>query len=125
MPVIESSARESFELEGNFMKGLAVARDGVSELELWEARMAPGASTPPHSHDAEEVVIVVAGQLIAEVGGDETVARAGDCVVVPAGALHQLHNRGDKECHTIATFGHTGVRTFLPDGEELMAPWQR
>ena len=36
--------------------------DGLHELSVWRQSMAPGAATPPHSHDCDEVVLCLAGQ---------------------------------------------------------------
>jgi quercetin dioxygenase-like cupin family protein len=124
MSVIESEARPVVEVHGNFLRGVAVAATGARESEIWAIRMAPGASTPPHTHDAEELVYVLAGELTAQVDGSESVAGAGEVLVVPAGALHQLHNRGTMEIEKFAVLGKVGARTFLPDGTPFETPWQ-
>lgn len=124
MSVVTIAEREPVEIEGNLMRGLAVASTGAREVEVWEARMVAGAATPPHYHDAEEVVIVLAGSIEAEIDGETRAVGAGELVVVPAGAVHQLRNTAAGETRKIAVLGHAGAKTFWPDGTSLQTPWQ-
>lgn len=47
----------------------------------------------------------------------------GDVVIVPARKLHQLFGPLDGEPLDAIAVMPLGTRTFLPDGEELQAPW--
>jgi quercetin dioxygenase-like cupin family protein len=53
---------------------------------VWRQTLAPGAATPPHRHDCDEVVLCLSGW--GEVHSDGAVQRFGaDCtVVLPRGA---------------------------------------
>jgi quercetin dioxygenase-like cupin family protein len=124
MNIVSVAEREAVEIEGNRMKGIAVAATGATEAEVWEAVMVPGASTPPHSHDAEEIVLVVEGGITADVDGETVEVGAGEVVVVPAGRIHQLHNRAAGETRKFAVLGRVGAKTFWPDGSVLETPWQ-
>jgi mannose-6-phosphate isomerase-like protein (cupin superfamily) len=124
MNVVSAAEREGVEIEGNRMKGIAVAATGATQAEVWEAIMVPDASTPPHSHDAEEIVLVVEGRITADVDGEEVDVGAGEMVIVPAGRIHQLHNRAAGETRKFAVLGRVGVKTFWPDGRVLETPWQ-
>ena len=124
MGVVTITEREPVEIEGNLMRGLAVASTGAREVEVWEARMVAGAATPPHYNDAEEVVIVLAGSIEAEIDGDTGAVAEGELVVVPAGAVHQLRNSAPGETRKIAVLGRVGAKTFWPDGTPLETPWQ-
>ena len=33
--------------------------EGLQQLSIWRQTLAPGAATPPHSHDCDEVVNIV------------------------------------------------------------------
>ena len=65
-----------------------------SPLAVWRAEMAPGAAGPLHSASAEQVIVVLEGELTASVSGRTTVLGAGDSVVVPADAERRLANAG-------------------------------
>jgi quercetin dioxygenase-like cupin family protein len=98
--------------------------DGLSELSVWRQSMAPGAATPPHSHDCDEVVLCLAGQ--GEVHSEGRVQRFGadTTLVLPRGRVHQLFNVGTTPLETLGIFAATPVATRLPDGESLTLPWR-
>jgi hypothetical protein len=55
--------------------------------------VAPGSTIGMHRHDdSEEIYIVLAGEPLVEVDGDERRLRAGDIAVVHAGGRHALVN---------------------------------
>lgn len=124
MAVVTLEQRQQVEIEGNLMRGLAVAATGATEAEVWEARMVPGASTPPHSHDAEEIVVVIEGAIEANVSDETSTVSAGEVLIVPAGTVHQLRNVAKGETRKIAVLGRVGAKTFWPDGRVLETPWQ-
>jgi len=97
---------------------------GLSQLSVWRQTMAPGAATPPHSHDCDEVVLCLAGQGELHVEGQ--VHRFGaDCtLVLPRGRAHQIFNTGALPMETLGLFGASPVGTFAPDGAALVLPWR-
>lgn len=98
--------------------------EGLRQLSVWRQSMAPGAATPPHSHDCDEVVMCVAGagELVTPSG--RTPFAAGATLVLPADEVHQIVNTGTGALETLAVFGSTPVPTRLPDGVELALPWR-
>jgi mannose-6-phosphate isomerase-like protein (cupin superfamily) len=63
---------------------------------LAEATLAPGASTAAHLHrESEELYLFTSGRGRVRVGEEERQVESGDCVVIPPGTIHQLHNTGD------------------------------
>jgi len=62
-----------------------------------ENAAAPGQRVPPHVHDQmSESFLVKSGEAVFWIGADrrEVIARVGDRVVAPAGALHAFANMG-------------------------------
>ena len=55
--------------------------------------------------------------------GEQVEVSAGDVVIVPARKLHQLFGPTDGAPLDAIAVMPLGTRTFLPDGEELQAPW--
>jgi quercetin dioxygenase-like cupin family protein len=47
-----------------------------------------GSGPPPHSHPWDEAFYVIKGEIAFGIGNDETVARAGTLVHLPAGTTH-------------------------------------
>ena len=55
--------------------------------------IAPGQDGgPEETHAGDQVVFVVEGEAIVTVEGTAHQARAGACVLIPAGALHHVRN---------------------------------
>lgn len=98
--------------------------DGLEQLSVWRQTLAPGAATPPHRHDCDEVVLCLAGH--GEVHAQGTVQRFGaDCtLVLPKGRDHQIFNTGVQTMEIVGVFGATPVATYLPDGAALELPWR-
>jgi quercetin dioxygenase-like cupin family protein len=98
--------------------------EGLTQLSLWRQTLAPGAATPPHRHDCDEVVLCMAGS--GEVHADGAVHRvgAGQTVVLPKDRDHQIVNTGAQPMEILGCFGATPVATRLPDGTALPLPWR-
>ena len=107
---------------GNHMSGLATASRGATEVAVWRGVTDPGAGTPPHRHDREEVIVVLAGSAKLTIEGEAFSLGPGDVAIAPPDVLHQLINDGSEPLDALAAMP-LGTRTFLPDGEELQAPW--
>lgn len=60
-------------------------REGFS---VFPWRDAPGASYSPHSHDHDESLWVVDGEITFGAGGEELRLAAGDRLMLPRGTLH-------------------------------------
>ncbi len=63
----------------------------VRKQSLAEATVAAGAATERHYHrDSEEIYYVVEGEGEFELDGERAVVRAGDAMLIPPGAWHQI-----------------------------------
>jgi quercetin dioxygenase-like cupin family protein len=123
MGVVRAADIPEFELMGNHMRGLATPSRGAAEVAVWRGVTEPGATTPPHTHDHEEVLVVLAGSGSASMDGEQVEVSPGDVLIVPPKTLHQLHGPAEGEPLDAIAVMPIGTRTFLPDGEELQAPW--
>lgn len=101
----------------------AGSAQGLSQLSVWRQSLAPGAATPPHSHDCDEVVLCLSGTGELQLGGAAQRFDASTTVVLPRGVAHQLFNVGSTPLELIGVFGSSPVGTRLPDGEALELPW--
>lgn len=124
MRIIEQTKPEATALPGIEHVTWVGAAEGLKDMSLWRQTMAPGAATPPHSHDCDEVVLCLSGW--GEVHSEGQVRRFGadTTLVLPAGRVHQLFNVGPLPLETIAVFGATPVATRLPEGERIELPWR-
>lgn len=79
---------------------------GLTQMGVSHVTLNPGAwSSQRHWHAVEdEFVVLLAGEAVLIDDSGETVLRAGDCAVFPAGDRngHHLQNRSDADCVFIA-----------------------
>ena len=91
-------------------------------LSMWQVEMSAGARGPRHVFDSEQVWTVLEGQLAAVVASEKSELRAGDTVVLPAGAERQLAATTDVR---VLVCGHGDATARVP-GEHAprgTPPW--
>lgn len=101
----------------------AGSADGLAQLSVWRQSLAPGAMTPPHSHDCDEVVLCLGGSGEVHAAGSVRSFSANATIVLPRGEAHQILNTGSERLEIVGVFGATPVGTFLPDGAAIELPW--
>lgn len=100
--------------------GIATPQLGSREHVVCRAVSAAGRRGRLHSHDREEIVVVLRGEGIAFVGDDEGAVHEGDVIIVPAGELHTFAAVTDS--FEVLTVEPVGIRFFDEDGAEYDAP---
>jgi quercetin dioxygenase-like cupin family protein len=87
-------------------------------------RQVPGGFNPSHTHDREEVLVLLTGRLDVSVDGMIHALEAGDAVVIRAGEAHQLRNAGDEPAEWLLV-APAGYRFYHASGEEAAPAWSR
>ena len=103
---------------------IAGSEHGLHQLSVWRQSIAPGAATPPHRHDCDEVVVCLAGGGTLLIDGAAHRFVAGQTMVLPAAIDHQIVNDGQEALETVAALAAAPVEVCLPDGTPLQLPWQ-
>jgi quercetin dioxygenase-like cupin family protein len=89
--VLIPAAMRRTETPNAVMTTLASPTQGpTGGLSLWKIAMRPGQRGPLHVIDSEQIWHVVAGEADFEVDGEVQRVRAGDAVVLPAGAVRVI-----------------------------------
>ena len=89
--VLISAAMRRSETPNAVMTTLASPTQGpTGRLSLWKIAMRPGQRGPLHVFDSEQVWHLLAGEADFEVDGEVHRLRAGDAVVLPAGAARAV-----------------------------------
>jgi len=124
MYVTQNARREKAALPGIEHVTLAGGADGLSHLSVWQQSIAPGAATPPHRHDCEEVVVVNTGSGELHVEGRVIPFGPASTIAVPSNVVHQIFNTGETTLEITAALSASPVEVFLPDGVRLDLPWK-
>ena len=124
MPVFPNSSRHVFTLPGLRHQTLASRSDDLERLEVWMQTLEPGAETPIHYHECEEVVVIQKGSGRATIAGSTVEFGPGSTLVIPPRLVHQLVNSGWEEMFAIAALSETPARAFAADGAVIALPWQ-
>ncbi|HTR90186.1 MAG TPA: cupin domain-containing protein [Trebonia sp.] len=89
--VLLPAAMRRSETPNAVMTTLASPTQGpTGRLSLWKIAMRPGQRGPLHVFDSEQVWHLLAGEADFEVDGEVHRLRAGDAVVLPAGAARMV-----------------------------------
>lgn len=123
MNLVEQQRPASTVIPGVDHATWAGSAQGLSQLSLWRQTLAPGAATPPHRHDCDEVVLCLGGWGELHIDGKAQRFGADTTVVLPQGVVHQLFNVGPMPLELLGVFGSSPVGTLLPDGEAIELPW--
>jgi len=124
MIVSEQTRPEATPIPGIEHATWASTADGLQHLSVWRQTLAPGAASPPHQHDCDEVVLCLAGQGEVHVGGQVHRFGADSTVALPKAAPHQIFNVGEVPLQIVAVLSATPVGTWLPDGQPIDLPWR-
>lgn len=103
---------------------LAAGHLDLKRLSVWKQRIAPRQATPPHRHDCEEVIVVLAGSGELHVDGRTERFDADTTLVLLPNVTHQISNTGDTPLDIVAVLSATPVAVEWPDGRPLPLPWQ-
>lgn len=102
--------------------GAVGERSGSSLLEV-----PPGCRLPRHTDSAEESVVILAGGADVDVSGTRQRAHAGDVVMIPPDAPHEVFNVSDEPLRFVALYASNDVTTryeapIQPAGEAERRP---
>ncbi|HWF83015.1 MAG TPA: cupin domain-containing protein [Streptosporangiaceae bacterium] len=93
---VETTGDRQFRVLFGPGRDCAVATQFVGEI--------PPGRAPDHSHPYDEVVLILAGQGIAHIGGVEHALTAGACAHLPPGLVHCLENTGPQTLRVLGVF---------------------
>ena len=125
MKIKQNEDARKFHLPGLEHQTLAGAADDLENTEIWLQTIDPGAETPVHQHDCDEVVVVSRGAGTCFFGNVEVAFGPNSTLIVHAGVVHMIRNTGDEPIHLIAAFNATPANVLTSDGRLIELPWSQ
>ncbi len=114
---------KQYSMHGNFQKAVATKAMGSHEFEIWRASIAVRSKTPKHTHETEEVFVLLKGEVLAVIGEEEVRCSAPATLICPANVPHQLINVGEEPTDQILVIG-IDSKIFDSAGKEMLLPWR-
>ncbi len=102
---------------------LVSARNGATQLCIFEQWLVPAAGTPPHRHPVEEVLTVVAGEAEMWIDENHAVLTGGQSLIVPAHRKHGFRNVGSVTLHMHAVLASSIFEATVEGAAEPVRRW--
>ena len=124
-----SEKHRTFNVLNILLKFHAFPSETMDKFCMVECLVPPGAGAPPNHHAGEtESYFIIEGEVGFMVDGKEFVAKPGDNVIVPDGAVHAFSAIGDRPARimiidapgTMHEQFFTEIGTELPEGQTDM-----
>ena len=88
---------------------------GATQISSGVVSYGPGTSIATHHHNAEETMIVIEGEGLLVLQGEEHHLKPYDAVFITPGANHRLVNDGDRPFKIVWTYATVHVATTFVD----------
>lgn len=93
------------------------AADTAGALSVHEGTLEPGGEVPLHVHDeADQLLVVMAGEIEVTVGDSTFTAAQGDLIAKPHGVPHGFANRGDQTARVLEITGGDSFERMTLEG---------
>lgn len=90
---------------------------GLGKSMLTYFELEPNTKFPEHSHEAEQITLVLEGELTFAYDGQKVTLKAGDVIAIPSNAVHSAFT-GDKPCKAVDAWSAPSPFP-LPQGERV------
>jgi mannose-6-phosphate isomerase-like protein (cupin superfamily) len=86
--------------------------------------LVPPGRAPDHYHRYDEVIYILEGEGVLEIGGEQAPIRPGTCIHLPRTLVHCLANTGPGELRLLGVFTPAGspAEAYYPDGTLAALP---
>ncbi|HMM42829.1 MAG TPA: cupin domain-containing protein [Thermomicrobiales bacterium] len=101
---------------------IATPPAGAIGVSVMRQCQQPGGENTPHSHDREEVIIMLGGWVEIAIDGERHQLGPGDAVILPPDALRQLRNQGGEPADWLL-IAPSGIRFFHADSSPVASGW--
>ena len=87
-------------------------------------KIEPGGAVLPHFHDVAEIIHFLEEEVSVLLGEQRAICHPGDTIIVPAGVVHSVANKGARDSRQVSIFlPHIGKEDFgnteLVEGIEI------
>src|ERR1700687_5894492 len=102
---------------------LVSARNGATQLCMFEQWIAPGVGAPTHRHPVEEVLTVREGEAEMWIDQERIIVSAGQSLIVPARRKHGFRNCDTTTLHIQAVLASPVFEATMEGATEVVRRW--
>ncbi|MEK6876103.1 MAG: cupin domain-containing protein, partial [Nanoarchaeota archaeon] len=99
MNVIKVYSKDELHLKPN-VKGATMWAVGLEKTMLTYFELEPNTLFPEHSHEAEQITLILEGKLTFAYSGKMTTLEAGDVIAIPSNVIHSAFT-SEKSCKAV------------------------
>jgi len=99
------------------------ARNGATQLCIFEQWIAPATGAPTHWHQVEEVLTVLAGEAEMWIDDERIVLTGGQSLIIPACRKHGFRNTGTTTLHIHAVLASSTFEATFDGSAEPVRRW--
>lgn len=105
MPIIDHSTAPEVPWRPNYRKwAITQEGDGTTSSNVSHSTVGVGTGAPLHTHEADEIIVVLRGTLKARLGDVEAEVSADHTLVIPPNVPHGFTNEGTEEAKILTFF---------------------
>ncbi len=112
MGIVTAVESDVLQVVGDRVRVLVEGRDSGDTFEMFEVTGDAGSGPPPHAHPWIETYLVLEGNVLVEIGDEQTIAEPGTSAIVPAGTVHRFEIATETARFIVATTGAGASRFF-------------
>ena len=109
---------------GNHGTAIATPSLGAKEVSIVRQRQIRGGFNPTHTHDREEIMVMLEGSVTVSTSKQSIVLNVGDTVMLEAGLAHRVENTGPTDAEWLIV-SQAGVKFFHENGDETIPGWAK
>ncbi|NYJ74031.1 cupin domain-containing protein [Allobranchiibius huperziae] len=121
MPTFTPADADVHSVHGSTFSSFVRTDSGSADLCAWKLDVPPGLTGVAHRPSNEEVILVLAGQLIVTLDGESSTLQTGSVALVPAGSTLRVDTGPVGATAWVTTTA--GLHATLPDGSSMAPPW--
>lgn len=114
LELLEAWVEDDSSIRGRFDFPIHAGVGAASSAAIY-FEVEPGERIPWHTHTAEEILFVFAGEAEGDVGDESGRLSAGAMVLVPAQVRHRVTNIGTETLRVVGFFSSAAVTTTFDD----------
>ena len=104
MPIVNNDSAPEIPWRPNYRVWQVAGGDETVDCTLHYSTIKPGAGAPLHTHETDELIVVLEGSIEGRIGNSSKVVRVNQTMVIPKGIPHGFSAVGPDTSKALAFF---------------------